>query len=46
MGPIGFLVQGEGEEAAEGNYGIWDMIRALEWIRDNIKYFGGNPNKV
>nr|XP_039259785.1 crystal protein-like [Styela clava] len=46
MGPLGFLVQGEGEDAAIGNYGIWDQIRALEWIKENIKYFGGNPNKV
>ncbi|XP_077966388.1 crystal protein-like [Styela clava] len=46
MGPLGFLVQGEGQDAAVGNYGIWDQIRALEWIKENIKYFGGNPNKV
>lgn len=46
VGPLGFLVQGDGEDAAVGNYGIWDQIRTLEWIKKNIKFFGGNPNKV
>lgn len=29
-----------------GNYGILDMIKALEWVRDNIETFGGNPGNV
>lgn len=46
VGPLGFLVQGDGDDAAIGNYGIWDQIKTLEWIQKNIKYFGGNPDKV
>lgn len=23
-----------------------DMVASLEWVRDNIKFFGGNPAKV
>ena len=29
-----------------GNVGMLDIVAALEWIRDNIEQFGGDPNNV
>lgn len=34
----------EGEPA--GNYGVMDMIAALEWVRDHVGGFGGDPAQV
>jgi len=28
------------------NAGVLDQTAVLKWVRDNIKNFGGNPNKV
>ncbi|WP_409915838.1 carboxylesterase/lipase family protein [Hyphomonas sp.] len=29
-----------------GNAGQWDLVLALEWIRGNIRAFGGDPGRV
>ncbi|HEY6331537.1 MAG TPA: carboxylesterase/lipase family protein [Blastocatellia bacterium] len=34
------------EFAHAGVCGIMDLVASLEWVRDNIDRFGGDPNKV
>lgn len=29
-----------------GNYALWDMTMALRWTNENIKFFGGDPNRI
>ena len=32
--------------AHSGNLGMMDIVKALEWVRDNIARFGGDPSNV
>ena len=46
---FGYLYLGEigGEKYADsGNTGMLDIVLALEWVRDNIAHFGGDPDNV
>lgn len=44
VGSLGFLNFNDGVH--NGNYGISDMVTALEWVHKYIKYFGGDPDNV
>ncbi len=45
---FGYLYLDEFDEAlaGSGNAGMMDLVAALEWVRDNIGAFGGNPGNV
>lgn len=43
LGALGFLA---GVAGLKGNFGFLDQQLALEWVRDNIARFGGDPARV
>lgn len=49
LGPIGFSdLSGVGGKKYQhsGNVGALDMVAALEWVKENIANFGGDPGNV
>ena len=51
LGPLGFFTHPAINDLNSGidqtsNFGILDIILALEWVNKNIESFGGNPNNI
>ena len=48
LGPLGFLTLPELKQEAgfTGNYGLYDQMTAMKWVKDNISSFGGDPENI
>jgi len=48
LGPMGFVCLPELKEEAgfTGNYGLYDQLTAMKWVKDNIASFGGDPDRI
>ena len=50
LGALAYLslagVPGGDDYASSGNAGLLDMVASLQWVRDNIRAFGGDPGNV
>ncbi|XP_060583528.1 cholinesterase 1-like, partial [Ruditapes philippinarum] len=44
LNALGFM--STGDQFSPGNYGLWDQHRALEFVKENIRYFRGDPGMV
>jgi carboxylesterase type B len=43
VGALGFY---SGSDGLAGNYGLMDQQLAMQWVRDNIDRFGGDPDQI
>ena len=48
LGPMGFVCLPELKQEAghTGNYGVYDQMTALKWVKENIASFGGDPENI
>ena len=42
LGALGFMKC----DGGDANCGLWDAVRALEWTRENIHHFNGDPDNI
>ncbi|XP_054158093.1 neuroligin-2-like [Oppia nitens] len=44
LGLLGYLATAD--NASAGNFGLMDQIQAINWVRDNIRNFNGDPDRI
>ncbi|KAK8041979.1 cholinesterase-like protein [Apiospora rasikravindrae] len=44
LSTLGFLALNDGK--TKGNFGLADQVTALDWVRENIKDFGGDRDRI
>ena len=40
------LADEKNDSVCSGNYGLFDQLAAIDWIRENIEAFGGDPGNI
>lgn len=43
---FGYLFSQTQQNKYDGNMGLFDHLMALQWVHDNIQYFGGNSSRI
>ncbi|MGC1782595.1 MAG: carboxylesterase family protein [Acidobacteriaceae bacterium] len=50
LGAFGFFaypaLSAESRQHVSGNYGLMDQVAAIQWVRRNIRRFGGDPSQI
>ncbi len=50
LGVFGYMslpqLDEESDYGASGNYGLMDSLKAVQWVKDNIEAFGGDPENI
>ena len=50
LGPLGFMAlnvkDAESQQPIRGNFGLMDQYLAMEWVKNNSRAFGADPDKV
>lgn len=46
LGPLGFLAGDEVTANGSWNVGLLDQRAAIDWVQQNIDFFGGDPERV
>ncbi|MDR2461046.1 MAG: carboxylesterase family protein [Deltaproteobacteria bacterium] len=48
LGALGFLASNETlkRHGTTGNWGLLDQLKAIEWVKNNIEAFGGDPTEI
>lgn len=46
LGALGFYDFSSLDSRFEANCGLWDQVMGLDWVKDNIEAFGGDPEQI